>query len=82
MSLGNLNNLVVIFFQLNTNFSSLLLRRTIIPNGNFIMFWEIGRAVFAFLTGMIYPQSVHMGMVYKNFIYYIIILDVFAVLDM
>lgn len=46
------------------------------------MFWEVGRAISAFLTGIIYPQSVYIGAVYPSFAYYIIILDVFAVLDM
>lgn len=46
------------------------------------MYWEIGRAITAFLTGIIYPQSVYMDALYPNFVYYIIILDLFAVLDM
>lgn len=46
------------------------------------MFWEIGRAISAFLTGMFYPQAVFMKVIYPNFVYYIIILDILAAIDM
>lgn len=52
------------------------------PNGNFIMYWEIGRAVCAFLTGMFYPLSVHLGTEIPNYEFYIKVLDLFALADM
>lgn len=46
------------------------------------MFWEVGRALSAFLTGMSYPQSVFLSVIYSHFVYHIAILDILAVIDM
>lgn len=46
------------------------------------MYWEIGRAVCAFLTGMAFPLSVHLSIEIPYYMSYIKILDILAIADM
>lgn len=46
------------------------------------MFWEIVRAICAVLTAMVFPLSVHVNLVIPNYMFYIKILDILAVIDM
>ncbi|KAI4461807.1 cyclic nucleotide-gated cation channel subunit a [Holotrichia oblita] len=59
----------------------LMLRRTIQPYGEFILIWEIVRAIFAYASAMIFPV-LHIYQCYvPNLNYYVLILDGFGLID-
>ncbi|GJQ80337.1 hypothetical protein Trydic_g12214 [Trypoxylus dichotomus] len=58
-----------------------MLRRTILPDGRFILIWEIVRGIFAFLSAMIFPVLYIYQHYVPNLNYYMLILDMFGVID-
>lgn len=59
-----------------------MLKRTILPHGNFILIWEIVRAIFAFVSAMLFPVVDIYQHYIPNFSYYLLVLDVVGVIDM
>lgn len=52
------------------------------PYGSFIMYWEISRAIAAFMVGMIYPPLEILAYTQPLIRHFKLILDIFAFVDM
>ncbi|XP_022918511.2 uncharacterized protein [Onthophagus taurus] len=59
----------------------ILLRRTIMPYGQFICFWELSRGIFAFISAILHP-TLHVYQCYTNNIKWVALaLDILAAID-
>lgn len=58
-----------------------MLKRTIIPDGKFLIWWEIQRATLAFITCMLFPALILISANYPIALWIAQFLDIMAYID-
>lgn len=58
------------------------MKRTIIPHGKFLLYWEIQRAFFAWITAIVFPALILIRAKYPDANNFAIFLDIIAAIDM
>ena len=59
-----------------------LLKKTMLPYGRFLKWWEGFRSIFAFISCMVFPPLIHLSVSNPSLLYLCGVLDILGMIDM